>query len=162
MKTTTFYFNNNNNHSTFQTNNTNYSALLDSIIATNIKDTNPYLSNFTDTKSKDFIDGIIAASKPSCIGCTFNTDEFTKAANFLKNYSPKKYKKLPFILGKTYKLIDGTPIIFYSDEIQIGLDLYSYSDFGNTLFLKKLTPAKKNLIISIYNAGGADINININ
>lgn len=161
MKTTTFYFDNNSNN-TFRTNNANYSTLLDNIIATNIKDTNPWLSNYTDTKSKSFIDAIIADSKPCFIDCSTKADDFIKAANFLKNYTPKKYKKLPFILGKTYKLTDGTPIIFYKDEIQIGLDLYSYSDFGDTLFLKKLTPAKKKIIISIYNAGGADINININ
>lgn len=165
MTHTTFYFDNNGTN--FNTNNsfhksTDYSAILDNIIATNIKETNPYLKDYTDTKSKSFIDNIIAASKPCYIDCSKKTDDFIKAANFLKNYSLKKYKKMPFTLGKTYKLIDGTPIIFYKDEIQIGLDLYSYSEFGDTLFLKKMTPKTKKLIIDIYNAGGADIEININ
>lgn len=165
MTHTTFYFGNNSknfNNSTFHTTSTDYSAMLDNIIATNIKDTNPWLSGYTDTKSKSFIDSIIAASKPCYTDCSKKADDFIKAANFLKNYSHKKYKKLPFALGKTYKLIDGTPIIFYKDEIQIGLDLYTYSEFGDTLFLKKMTPATKKLIIDIYNAGNTDIEININ
>lgn len=161
MTHTTFYFDNNTNNS-FCTKSTNYSKILDDIIATNIADTNPWLKEYTDTKSKGFIDSIIAASKPSYIDCSKKADDFIKAANFLKNYSTKKYKKLPFKLGTLYKLSDGTPIMFFKDEIQIGLDLYTYEEFGNTLFLNKMTPKTKKIIIDIYNAGNSDITININ
>jgi hypothetical protein len=89
-------------------------------------------------------------------------DDFIKAANFLANY--KNYKKiynLPYILGKMYKLSDGTPIIFYDDEIQIGFDTYSYNDFGNIKFLNNLTSTTKDIIINIYTSNAGKIKINI-
>lgn len=163
MKHTTFYISNNSNNSSnsFLTDNTNYSKILDDIIATNIKKSNPYLN--TIENNDDFYSKILKASNCSanCCSCLKN-DEFIKAANFLANYKKNKtIKKLPFIFGKTYKLIDGTPIIFYDDEIQIGFDLYSYSNFGDTLFLKSLTPTTKKLIINIFTTGTSNININI-
>ena len=86
-----------------------------------------------------------------------DSDEFTKAANFLANYKKNKNKK--FICGKLYKLNDGTPIVFYEDEIQIGFDFYKYSDFNDSFFIDSLTPSKKKTIITIY--GDADITINL-
>ena len=60
-----------------------------------------------------------------------------------------------------YTLSDGTPIIFYDDEIQIGFDTYKYSNFNNISFLNSLTPKTKNTIINIYIKGNANININL-
>lgn len=88
--------------------------------------------------------------------------DLDKAILFLANY--KKYKKIykiPYTLNKMYTLSDGTPIIFYDDEIQIGFDTYSYSNFNSASFINSLTPKKKNIIINIFNTIGADIKINI-
>lgn len=151
MKCTTFKFDNNsNNNNTFLGKSPNYSEILDSIIATNIMDTNTYLKK---TKEDSFIDAIIADSKKKN-NCTISSllkedDYLTKAANYLAKYK-KPNPKFNFTTGKIYKLIDGTPIAFYDDEIQIGLDLYSYSDFNNIIFLKKLPSATKKIIINLF------------
>lgn len=164
MTYTTFKINNTSNNNTFRK--ANYSKILDNIIATNIAKCNPYLTNFKNNDD-DLITAIIDDSKKkhcsifsSCI--LKDDDEFIKAANFLANYKKKSKapKNLPFIFGKTYKLIDGTPICFYEDEIQIDMDLYSYDDFSSIKFLKGLSSNKKNIIINIYNAGNITININ--
>lgn len=166
MKKTTFYFTNtnsiNNNFSTKS--HADYSKILDDLIADNIKASNPYLNISSDNSykpSKEFIDMMLEDIKPGISNCSKEADDFIKAANFLKNYSTKKCKKMPFILGKTYKLSNGSLITFYEDEIQIDMDLYSYNQFGDTLFLKKLTPETKKTILSIYTKGADTININL-
>ena len=166
MTHTTFKINNTSNNAyTFPT--TNYSKILDNIIAANIKATNKYLYDYPTcgTIDDDFIGAMMkdsAKKHGNLFGTYLNSgDEFAKAANFLANYKSKKYTKLPFIFGKTYKLANGTPIIFYDDEIQIGLDLYSYSDFSNIGFLKTLGEPTKKIIINIFNAGNSNIKINI-
>lgn len=162
-KTYTFKIANASNNNTFL--GTNYSKILDNIITTNIKDTNLYLGK-TYNKDYDEISAIIADSKKkhsfglNC-GLLGENDKFLKAANFIANYNKATYKTLPFIYGKTYKLIDGTPICFYDDEIQIGMDLYSYDSFSNTAFLKTLSAPTKKIIINILNAGNKNITINI-
>ena len=60
-----------------------------------------------------------------------------------------------------YKLVDGTPIIFYDDEIQIGFDTYKYKSFSDNLFLNNLTTTTKNVIINIFTSGLGNIKINI-
>ena len=60
-----------------------------------------------------------------------------------------------------YTLSDGTPIVFYDDEIQIGFDTYKYNDFLNFSFLDGITDNTKKIIINIYTTGAADININL-
>lgn len=159
MKKTIFTLNNNTNKSTFPiTSTTNYSKILDDIIATDIINKNSYLKKYTSagTIDDDFIDCMMkdSAKKHNSIfikGFALKDDnKFIDAANFLANY--KKNKILSkFTIGETYKLNDGTPIIFYDDEIQIGFDLYTYDDFKDIIFLKKLPTTAKNIIINIYN-----------
>ena len=165
MKHMYFSIKNNTTTTTPSYDNTDYSTILDNIIASNIKKSNTYLNNLSSyesiTKSLNEMDTNKKSTNILC-GCLLKSDAFTKASNFLANYGKKKNAKLPFIFGKIYKLTDGTPIIFYDDEIQIGFDLYSYSSFGDTLFLKSLTPATKKTIINIYTAGSTNINISIN
>ena len=131
-----------------------YSKTLDDIIADSIIKKNSYLFNSTNTIGlKNIADDIIYAN---------SDDAFTKATKFLANY--KKYNntyKLPFIYGKMYTLSDGTPIVFYDDEIQIGFDVYKYNNFNDTIFLKSLTPKKTKIIIDIYTTGTTNININL-
>ena len=163
MTTTTFKINNTSNN-TYSFPTTNYSKILDNIIAANIKATNKYLNY--GTTDDDFISAMMADSKKKHMfdltGSYLNSnDPFTKAAKFIANYGKAKTNKLPFIFGKTYELIDGTPITFYQDEIQIGLDLYSYDDFKSIKFLSALKEPTKKIIINIFNAGNSKITINL-
>lgn len=161
MKKTIYTFNNstNNSSSLFHTNNTNYSKILDDIIAADLIKKNSYLKNYgcAGTIDSDFIDCMIkdSAKKHNDIiitGIALKDDKkFIDAANFLANYKKKKDISSKFILGKTYKLSDGTPIIFYDDEIQIGFDLYTYDDFKDITFLKALPTTTKSAIINIIN-----------
>lgn len=151
MKTFTFEIANNN---TFRnTNNTtNYSKILDKLILDSIKKNNAYLFKSPEKKCT------------LCNSCPFSTkktnDSYTDAINFLLSCKKKKnIYNLPFELNKIY-YINGTPICFYDDEIQIESDIYSYDDFSDLSFLDKLTPKKKKIIIDIYTKGH-DIEINI-
>ena len=66
------------------------------------------------------------------------------------------------MIGKTYYLMNGTPIIFYDDEIQIGFDLFKYEDFDSDYFIRNLDTSTKKIIIDIYtNANNLKININV-
>jgi hypothetical protein len=140
-------------------NSTNYSEILDNIIAADIIKKNKYLFKTADEDLYDTLisDDILIKGNPLKA-----SDDFTKATLFLANY--KKYKKtykLPYILGKMYTLTDGTPIVFYDDEIQIGFDTYRYTDFTDFSFLNGLKASTKKTIINIYTNGTANININL-
>ena len=130
----------------------NYSKIIDDIILTDIINKNDYL--FTSKKTTY----IPLTSSP-----LKGDDKFIKAANFLTNYKKNKklYKTIPYELGKMYTLSDGTRIVFYDDEIQIGSLFYKYSDFSDLSFLNGITDDTKNIIINIYTNGAANININI-
>lgn len=161
MKKTIYTFNNGNNNSNsiFHTKSTDYSKILDDLIIADLKKKNSYLNNYCSagTIDSDFINCMIkdSAKKHTDIiikGFALKDDnKFIDAANFLANYKKKKDIESKFILGKTYKLSDGTPIIFYDDEIQIGFDLFSYEDFKDITFLKALPKTTKSAIISIIN-----------
>lgn len=161
-KTFNFYTKNNSN-SIFRNNkSTNYSSILDNIIAADIIDKNKYLFNY-NSSDDDIIDSLIGNDPIILTGSTLKaSDDFTKAATFLANY--KKYKKsykIPYTIGKMYTLSDGTPIIFYDDEIQIGFDTIKYSKFADLSFLNNLTTKTKKTIINIYTFGASNININL-
>lgn len=137
------------------TDSTNYSSIIDDIILADIIDKNNYLFKKPATKkyTANIEDGDILS-----IGCPKLHD----AGKFITNY--KKYintYKLPFKLNEMYTLTDGTPIIFYDDEVQIGFDTYKYSNFSDLSFLNNLSTKKKNIIINIYTKGAANININL-
>lgn len=150
MKTYTFKNNNKTNNTySFHTNTgIDYSSILDNLIATDIAKKNDYL----------FADMYFGPSSKIKIN-----DDFAKAAKFLANYKKnnKKTYTLPFIYGKMYTLSDGTPIVFYDDEIQIGFDYYSYDSFNDLSFLNLLGESTKKTIINIY-LNGTDAKININ
>ena len=161
MKTTTFYINkskknSNNFHGTNGL--TNYSALLDAIITSNVKAKNPYLfgedtgwDGFTyKTKKKPTtIDITISGKKKSCSGCPlkgicngYTIDAFTDAIEFLSSYTKKD--------DYDFKLDDGTPVKFFGDgSIQIGYNLY-YPTNGYTSIFDALDEPKKKNIIDIY------------
>ena len=130
--------NNNNNGFTFLLNNKlhyepNYSEILDDIILADMFDSKPISFDFSTLKEE--------------------TPSFLDAIKFLTNYKKcKKISNIPFAFGKMYTLSDGTPIVFYDDEIQIGFDIYKYSDFTDLSFLNGLTDNTKKTIINIYAA----------
>lgn len=141
MKKYTFNIKNNTGNN-FRTN-TNWSKVLDNYILADVIAKNPYLK----TNEERFIDSAFAAIKPfdddhiiikNGTKTTFD-NEFINAVKFLKSYTPK---------DKYYELSDGTPIVFFEDEIQIGFDLIPRDEF--TDFISTFTPAKKKTIIDIY------------
>lgn len=150
-----FTFKTNNNTFSFPES-TNYSKILDDFIANNIKENNKYL---TDAIIKHDLgintDNIVTGSS-----LLKSNNKFAKAANFLANYAKFNKRSIPFKFGKVYKLANGTPIIFYDDEIQIGFDLYSYADFANFNFINLLSENTKKTIIEIY-ANGCKIEIKL-
>lgn len=157
--TTTFTFskknNNTNNPFRFNNSSSNYSKIIDNGILADLIKKNSYLFKTTQKKNEDA--DIFLAN----LGKTYS-DDILKAANFLANYK-KYYKKytLPYTLGKMYTLTDGTPIVFYDDEIQIGFDSYSYSDLSDLSFIDALSAPTKKIIINIYTNSAANININL-
>lgn len=138
-----------NNSTANTTNNGNiYSKMLDNIILDTVMKNNSCLYKTKKEKEADLIDAMFADIDHTYIGESLKSDDlFTKACKILAGYNKKKAKGVT--LGKIYRLSDGTAIIFYDDEIQIGTDLYSYSDFNNFDFISGLTPEKKKIIIEI-------------
>lgn len=146
--TKTFDTNKSNNTIYASGSNTNYSKILDNLIATDIIDKNPYLIT-SSKKSSSYI--------PITIGNNSIDTAYIDAIKFLKNYG-KKRNTFPYIIGETYELEDGTPIIFFEDSIQIGFDLYYFKDFSNPLFIKNISTPLKKKIAEIY-TGGLKISI---
>lgn len=139
----------------FGTKTTNYSKILDDLIASDIMKKNNYLKNYYSTPANDTISCALGEIFKKPAGIIIDSialkdnNKFIKAANFLANYKKKNILFPNIIFGKTYKLNDGTPIIFYDDEIMIGLDLYSYDDFKDITFLNLLPKKTKSAIINI-------------
>lgn len=131
------------------TNNGNiYSQILDDIILSTVKKNNSYL--FNTKKEDDLIDAMFNELNHTYIYKPLKGDTlFAKACDILANYGKKKNTMKGIKLGKIYRLKNGLPIIFYNDEIQIGTDIYSYSDFSDYDFISSLSPEVKKTIISI-------------
>lgn len=157
MKTYTFKTNNNINNIP---SNTNYSEILDNIIFTDVIKKNDYLFNepIKTTYTDSFVDAIVdSIFDKNTITYTLKDGDFANACSFLANI---KKGTSPFKFGKIYKLNDGTPIIFYDNEIQIGYDCFAYSDFASFDFLNAITPKTKKTIIEIF-ANGKKISIKL-
>ena len=129
------------------TNNGNiYSQILDDIILSSVKKNNSYLFN-TKKEDDDLIDAMFDELDHTYI---YKRDSlFAEACKILANYGKKKSIMKGIKLGKIYRLENGLPIIFYNDEIQIGTDIYSYSDFNDYDFISSLSPEIKKTIINI-------------
>ena len=129
------------------TNNGNiYSQILDDIILSNVKKNNSYLFN-TKKENDDLIDAMFDELDHTYI--YKRNSLFAEACKILANYGKKKSIMKGIKLGKIYRLENGLPIIFYNDEIQIGTDIYSYSDFSDYNFISSLSPEVKKTIINI-------------
>ena len=130
---------------------TDYSALLDDIISSNIKKSNSYLNKI---ENDALIDNLIAEAK--CKSCKSLKGDFITALTYLATLGMKT--KLPFELGHTYYFGGTTPIIFHLDSIKIGNTEYYYDDLLNGTY----APATKKTIIDIYLNGNKNAEININ
>lgn len=133
------------------TNNGNfYSQILDNIILSTVKKNNFYLFNTKKKEEDDLIDAMFDELDHTCIYKPLKgNDLFAKACDILANYGKKKSIMKGIKLGKIYRLENGLPIIFYNDEIQIGTDIYSYSNFSDYDFISSLSPEVKKTIINI-------------
>lgn len=145
-KTFNFYSKNSSNNNTFHgIKSTNYSKIIDNIILGDIIKKNDYLFDDDDyTYTPSSTTTILTSSYLK------GGDKFTKAAKFLANYKKnKKLYKIPYEFGKMYTLSDGTRIVFYDDEIQIGSLFYKYDDFNDYDFLNTISEPTKKIIINI-------------
>lgn len=144
MKTTVFTINKNNNYGT------NYSKILDNIILDSVIKNNSYLFKSAKKKSDDdLIDAMFNDINTYKYKHLKADDDFISACNFLANYSKANAYTIPYKMNTLYRLSDGTPIIFYDDEIQIGTDLYKYNMFSDIDFISSLKPEIKKTIINI-------------
>ena len=138
---TTYTFGKNNKFNNFHTSSKpNYSKIIDDIILADIIDKNSYLFGKTTLDADD----ILLTAKPT------KENKLDNAIKFLSNY--KKYKtsfKCPFALNKTYTLTDGTPVVFYDDEIQIGYELIPLNE-GTKKIYEILSANRAKEIIDIY------------
>jgi hypothetical protein len=148
MKTNVFTINNNKNFN----NGADYSKILDDIILDTLMKNNSYI--FENNK-KNADDALIDAMFEEIDTHTFaykplKGDKFAQACDFLANYGKDKTNfKIPYQLNKLYRLTDGTPIIFYDDEIQIGTETFKYNMFNDIDFISTLKPETKKIIINI-------------
>lgn len=145
MKTTVFTINKNNNNY-----GTNYSKILDNIILDSLIKNNSYLFKNAKKKSDDdLIDAMFDDINTYKYKRLKADDDFISACNFLANYGKTNTYTIPYKMNTLYRLSDGTPIIFYDNEIQIGTDLYEYNMFSDINFISNLKPEMKKIIINI-------------
>ena len=150
MTTYTFGKKNNKSFNSFHTSSKpNYSKILDNIIIADVTKKNSYLFGKNNTASID----------STLLGASTYDSKLDAAIDFLANYKKPKNYYLPFKLNTMYTLSDGTPIIFYDDEIQIGFNVYKYTDFTDLSFLDTISADTKKIIINIY--GNANVKINL-
>lgn len=148
MKKYTIKINNKKNTGINFRSNTNASKALDDLIFAGLTKMNPYLKK---TKSDNLLDAmfedagfntddhIIISNRSSILKDDFDTD-FAKAAKFLSTYTP----------NKKYILTDGTPIVFFEDEIQIGYDLIPLYKLSSPKYYTLFTPETKKTIINLF------------
>uniref|UniRef100_A0AAU8B7Y3 Uncharacterized protein n=1 Tax=Dulem virus 42 TaxID=3145760 RepID=A0AAU8B7Y3_9CAUD len=123
----------------------NTSKAIDDFIISNLKNTAPY---------------IFGKKKEKTINIDITPKRTTRTINIDITRTPKKTAKPTFAEflnafnhlmniheEDTYDFLlsDGTPVKFYGDEVQIGLDLYSIDGLFNTL-----SDDRKKDIIDIY------------
>ena len=154
-----YTFNLNNNPSTFYApkyNSTDYSKILDDLIAADIKDKNPWLyttnkctttcpfSNKCNSNIKIKINGINDDLETAFIyGNKFTNDDYNKAFNFLANLC----YDCPFKKNTTYKLSSGDYIEITDDYIHINEKMYFFNLMDNDFFYNLSSKMKKTIAI---------------
>lgn len=147
----------------------NASAYIDNLILTNLKDTAPYLfsknmptayiidDDFIPLHNDKLENGKVYSYDKNkkktidiTIGSTKKTTRTCKSPDFLTFAKAVKHL-LSGGNGDTYDftLDDGTPVKLFSDEIQIGYELFPLNE-GTMYLYKTLSESRKKNIIDIY------------
>jgi hypothetical protein len=158
-----YTFNLNNNPSTFYAPNyksTDYSKILDDLIAADIADKNPWLYSttkkctttcpFADNCNKTIkikINGAINDDLETAFiyGNKFTESDYNKAFNFLANLA----YNCPFKKNTTYKLSNGDYIEITDDYIHINEKMYFFNLMDDNFFYN-LSSKMKKTIATIY------------
>lgn len=148
-----YTFNLNNNPSTYTCpfyKSTDYSKVLDDLIAADVKKNNPWL--YTDEKSDTpkiniKINGTPTVNNDLETAFIFGkkNDDYNKACKFLRNFSTYS----PFKKNKTYKLSNGDYIEVTDDYIHINDQMYFFNLMDDTFFYN-LNDNLKKTICTIY------------
>ena len=151
----------------------NASAYIDNLILTNLKGTAPYLFGKNKRNTCVIDDDFILGNKSTAY--IIDDDFIPMYDDKLKSgkvYSYDKNKKkttrtckspdfltfaeaVKHLLSKTdgdtydFKLDDGTPVKMFSDELQIGYELFPLNE-GTMYLYKTLSESRKKNIIDIY------------
>ena len=155
---TKYTFSLKNNPSTFcapKYKSTDYSKVLDDLIAADIKEKNPWLygystsstynTNDNNTTIKIKLNGFNKPSDDLETAFLFGgkTYYFTDAFSFLKNLA----FKCPFKKDTTYKLSNGDYIEITDDYIHINEKMYFFNLMDDAFFLNLSEPLKKTIAI---------------
>jgi len=160
---TKYTFNPKNNPSTFYCpfyKSTNYSKVLDDLIASDIAEKNPWLYGYNNTaintcsecpmnaKIKIKIKDNSSNDLENAFIFGNNNDNFTKAYNFLT----KLAFKCPFEKNKVMKLSNGDYIMITDDYIHINDQIF-YFNLMDDNFFYTLGDSMKKTIATIYTDG---------
>lgn len=143
-KTYSFKINNNtkknNNKKQTKFFNKSFSEALNDTIFANVIKNNPWMAELFGTTPKDD-DRIYVINNTK--DTTYDYDEFLSALNYLANLDDYKDTY-------DYELIDGTPIKFFGNKVQIGYDLIPLNRTYTIDMFNALKPKTKKTIIDIY------------
>lgn len=144
----------------------NASAYIDNLILTNLKKTAPYLfgknkrttyiidDDFTPLYNDKLESGKVYSydkNKKKTIDITIGGKKYTGGSPDYITFSKAVKHLLSGGNGDTYdfKLDDGTPVKMFSDELQIGYELFPLNE-GTMYLYKTLSESRKKNIIDIY------------
>lgn len=132
-------------------NNTNFDSYIDNLVLSNVKKITPYI--FTSDTDEEYI---IKPKKAKTINIDITIPKKTTFRTSIKDKYSEFIKAVNYLAGKSYdtdtydfKMIDGTPVKIFDDEIQIGYDLIPLNAFTLDLY-NKLSAESKKSIIDIY------------
>lgn len=130
---------------------TDYSKMLDDLIAADIKEKNPWLYNYDYTTYNEpktikikFNDSYINDDLETAFLFGDKSYSYNNAFNFFKNLN---CANCPFKKNIKYKLSDGTYIKITDDYIHIDDKMYFFNLMDDTFFLNLTKPLKKTIAI---------------
>lgn len=151
---TKYTFNPKNNPSTFYCpfyKSTDYSKVLDDLIAADIKDKNPWLYNTPNTGTDKIKIKIKVNDKPYSddLETAFLFGDKKYSFNTACNFLAGLCNYCPFQKNKTYKLSNGDYIMITDDYIHINDEMYFFNLMDNDFFYN-LSNNMKKTIATIY------------
>ena len=123
-----------------------YSEIIDNIISSNVIKNNPWFATIDETpkRKKDININIDITRKPKKT-YTYNSIDYGDIFDMIKFIYDYKCEKPSY----DFKLLDGTPVKMFSDEIQIGYDLIPLTGFTRAIY-DSLSESSRKRIIDIY------------